>query len=75
VGWGAWGGGSERHISSSTTLAAGSQAAGIRALLRVDHANCLKSWIAIVKAGNLAIFTDFNLDQEQADFLKGWQPP
>jgi antirestriction protein ArdC len=41
----------------------------------VDHANCLKSWIAIVKAGNLAIFTDFNLDQEQADFLKGWQPP
>jgi len=35
----------------------------------------LKSWIAIVKAGNLAIFTDFNLDQEQADFLKGWQPP
>jgi hypothetical protein len=29
----------------------------------------------ILKAGNRAIFTDVNLDQEQADFLKGWQPP
>jgi hypothetical protein len=29
VGWGAWGGGSERHLSSSTTLAAGGKAAGV----------------------------------------------
>jgi antirestriction protein ArdC len=71
----AFDGGSERHLSSSTTRSAGRQAAGVTGTHREDHANFLKSWFVILQTGKRVIFTDVNLDQEQADFLKGWQPP
>jgi antirestriction protein ArdC len=42
---------------------------------REDHAHYLKSWIAVLKADNRAIFTAASQAQKAADYLQGLQPP
>jgi len=49
--------------------------AGVTAEPREDHAHYLKSWIAVLKADNRAIFTAASQAQKAADYLQGLQPP
>ena len=49
--------------------------AGVTAEPREDHAQNLKSWIAVLKAKNRAIFTAASQAQKAADYLQGLQPP
>jgi antirestriction protein ArdC len=45
--------------------------AGVTAEPREDHAHYLKSWIAVLKADNRAIFTAACQAQKAADYLVG----
>jgi antirestriction protein ArdC len=47
----------------------------VRAEPREDHAHYLKSWIAVLKADNRAIFSAASAAQKAADYLQGLQPP
>ena len=48
--------------------------AGVTAEPREDHAHYLKSWIAVLKADNRAIFTTASQAQKAAVYLVGLQP-
>jgi antirestriction protein ArdC len=48
--------------------------AGVTAEPREDHAHYLKSWIAVLKADNRAIFSAASQAQKAADYLQGLQP-
>ena len=48
--------------------------AGVSAEPREDHAHYLKSWIAVLKTDNRAIFTAASQAQKAADYLQGLQP-
>jgi len=48
---------------------------GVSAEPREDHAHYLKSWIAVLKADNRAIFSAASAAQKAADYLQGLQPP
>ena len=48
--------------------------AGVTAEPREDHAQYLKSWIAVLKADNRAIFSAASQAQKAADYLQGLQP-
>jgi len=48
--------------------------AGVSAEPREDHAHYLKSWIAVLKADNRAIFSAASHAQKAADYLVGLQP-
>ncbi len=41
---------------------------------RQDHAHYLKSWIAVLKTDNRAIFTAASQAQKAIDYLQGLQP-
>ena len=49
--------------------------AGVASEPLEDHAHYLKSWIAVLKADNRAIFTAASQAQKAADYLQGLQPP
>jgi antirestriction protein ArdC len=48
--------------------------AGVSAEPREDHAHFIKSWIAVLKADNRAIFTAASQAQKAADYLQGLRP-
>ena len=48
--------------------------AGVSAEPHEDHAHYLKSWIAVLKSDNRAIFTAASAAQKAADYLVGLQP-
>lgn len=48
--------------------------AGVTAEPREDHAHYLKSWIAVLKADNRAIFSAASQAQKAADYLQSLQP-